>query len=158
MGAWHGFTTMHLAQALKDNGGGEVTVIDDFSLGNSAAVIHNNLASIGCADMLRIVSGKSREVVWPDKVDFAFIDGDHSFEGCVYDCDQAISRGAECVCVHDSYGWWGPRLYTETMREQGEGVWDTFECGFDSGLAVFVKRPVLPPCVYTEKDYPQGHV
>lgn len=158
VGAWHGFSTMHLAQALKDIGGGEITVIDDFSLGNSATVIHNNLKSIGCADMLHILSGKSTDVQWPRRVDFAFIDGDHSFEGCLYDCNKAVDLGARCICVHDSYGWWGPRLYTQMMREQGKGVWDVFECDFDSGLAVFVRKPDLPPCIYTEKDYPQGHV
>ncbi len=158
VGAWHGFCTMHLAQALKDSGGGQITVIDDFSLGNAASTLHNNLASIGCADMLTILSGKSAEVVWPKKVDFAFIDGDHSFEGCLHDCNKSIEAGAQCLCIHDTQGWWGPMDYVETFREQAKGTWDVIESNFDSGFAVLLKREPKTAPFYTEKDYPKGCV
>lgn len=157
VGSFHGFTTMHLAQACEDNGFGEVVVIDDFSLGNSASVIHNNLYHAGLAQRVRIISGDSQKIDFP-RCDFAFIDGDHSFDGCRNDCDKAISMGATCLCVHDSQGWWGPREYVALMREQGQGVWDVMECGFDSGLAVIMKRPELPPPFYTEEQYPTGKV
>lgn len=158
VGAWNGYCTIHLAQACEDNGFGEVTVIDDYSLGNAASEIHNNLHRLGLANRLKLISGKSSDVVWPDKVDFAFIDGDHSLDGCVGDCNKAIERGAKCLVIHDTVGWWGPRDYVEIMREQGQGAWDVIECNFDSGLAVILKREDKPAPFYSEEEYPQGHV
>jgi len=158
VGAWAGFCTMHLAQACEDNGFGHVTVIDDYSLGKVASDIHNNLQSIGAAQRVTLLSGKSTEVKWPATVDFAFIDGDHSYEGCLHDCNQAIERGAKCVCVHDTVGWWGPRKYVETIRAQGKGVWDVIEFSYDSGFAVILRVEQKPEPMYSEKDFPQGHV
>jgi len=158
VGAWHGFCTMHLAQALEDNGFGEIHVIDDYSLGNAASEIHNNLAKVGLAQRLRLISGKSTEVKWPDKVDFAFIDGDHSFEGCEHDCAAAMVRGAKCICIHDTTGWWGPRDYIESVRTQTGHNWDLIDQNFDSGFAVMVLREEKPPVFYSEEAYPQGHV
>jgi predicted O-methyltransferase YrrM len=158
VGAYHGYCSLHIAQAIKENGGGKLTVIDDFSLDTNAAAIHNNFARAGLADTLEIVSGKSVDVKWPSPVDFAFIDGDHSLEGCLHDCNKAIECGAKIVCIHDSVGWWGPRGYVEVFREQSKGLWDVFEGNFDSGLAVLVSREKKPDVQYSEKDYPAGAV
>lgn len=156
VGAFHGYCALHIAQAIKENGGGTITVIDDFSLDNDAAAIHNNFQRAGLADTLKIISGDSREVKWPYGIDFAFIDGDHSLDGCVNDCNKAISAGARCLAIHDSVGWWGPREYVEMARKQGEGMWDVFEANHDSGLAVMVKREEKPPVIYSEEEYPSG--
>ena len=158
VGAFAGFSSMHIAQALKDNGAGHLWCIDDYSLGTSASQIHNNLVRIGCGDRVTLVSGDSRKVEWPKHVDFAFIDGDHSFDGCRLDCDDAIQRGAKCVCVHDTQGWWGPAEYLEVFREQSQGAWDVIEQCFDSGFAVLLRRDAKQPPFYTEKTHPLGHV
>lgn len=158
VGAWAGFCTMHLAQACEDNGFGHVTVIDDYSLGKVASEIHNNLQLLRLTERVSLLSGKSTEVKWPARVDFAFIDGDHSFDGCLHDCNRAIELGAKCVCVHDTAGWWGPQDYVDMFREQSAGVWDMIDQPFDSGFAVMVQRQPRPPLLYTEKDYPEGHV
>lgn len=158
VGAWHGFSTMHLAQACQDNGFGTVYAIDDFSLGNSGAVIHNNLQKAGLSHRLVLVPGKSTDVTWPGKVDFAFVDGDHSLQGCLHDCNKAIERGARCVCIHDTVGWWGPRDYMDLFREQAVGTWDCIEGNFDSGFAVLVRREDKPDPTYTEESHPSGSV
>ena len=158
VGAWHGFCTLHLAQALEDNGAGVVTVIDNFSLQNDAVAIHNNLNRAKLGHRLNIINGKSSEVQWPAQVDFAFIDGDHSLQGCLDDCNKAIQRGAVCVCIHDTVGWWGPRDYVEMFRKESAGQWDVMEFGYDSGFTVLLKQFPKPPVFYSEKDYPEGHV
>lgn len=156
VGAYHGFCSLHIAQAIKENGGGRLTVIDEFSLNNDAAVIHNNFAQAGLADILQIVSGDSREVAWPKSVDFAFIDGDHSFEGCLFDCNTAIEHGARVVCIHDTVSWWGSRRYVEEFRRITQSDWDIFEGVHDSGLAVLVKREPKGGLTYTEESHPSG--
>lgn len=158
VGAYAGFSSMHIARALEDMGQGHLWCIDDYSLGTSAADIHNNLVRAGVASRVTLVSGKSREVEWPKRVDFAFIDGDHSFDGCRMDCDEVIRLGARCVCIHDTQGWWGPAEYLEMFREQSAGVWDVMEGVFDSGFAVLLKREPKNPPFYTEQTHPAGVV
>jgi predicted O-methyltransferase YrrM len=157
VGAFHGYCSLHITEAIKENGGGKLTVIDDFSLQSDAAAIHNNFARAGLADILEIRAGKSTEVEWP-RAEFAFIDGDHSLDGCLHDCNQAISNGAKVVCIHDTVGWWGPRDYVEEFRKQSEGTWDVIEGNFDSGFAVMVYREPKPPVQYSKADFPSGAV
>lgn len=157
VGAFHGFCSIHIAQAIKENGGGKLTVIDNFSLQNDAAAIHNNFAKAGLADILEIRAGDSKsDSLWPFRTEFAFVDGDHSYNGCLNDCNQAIQRGARIVCIHDSVGWWGPRGYVEQFRKESGELWDVFEGNHDSGLAVLVKREVKPDPIYSEAEYPSG--
>lgn len=159
VGAFHGFCTMHMAQALEDNGHGIITVIDDYSLeGTSAVHIHNNLNEAGLGHRLNLIDGDSRNVEWPSRVDMAFIDGDHSFEGCLSDCNKAIERGAYCVCIHDTVGWWGPRQYMEAFHQTNKGEWQYLDFPHDSGFAILLRNFPKGPEGYSEKDYPLGHV
>lgn len=158
IGAFHGFTSVFIAKALKENGGGRLTIYDDFSLQNDCATLHNNLQRAGVADIVTIKAVDSQKVQRIDPVDFAFIDGNHSLEGCLHDCNLAIEAGAKCVAIHDTVGWWGPRKYLELFREQSGELWDVFEGNFDSGLGVLMKREPKPEPHYTRETNPDGLV
>lgn len=158
VGAWAGFCSVHLATALEENGKGHLWVIDDYSLGTGSTQIHNLFQEAGVAHRLTIIQGKSTEVQWPARVDFAFIDGDHSLEGCLHDCNQAIERGATCVCIHDTQSWWGPKQYLELFRRDAGDEWDVMECQFDQGFTVLKRREPEIPVYHSEQDYPNGHV
>lgn len=159
IGAWHGFCSVYIATAIKENGGGLLTIIDDFSLQNDCAALHNNLRIAGVSDMVEVISAPSDTITeLKSPVEFAFIDGDHSLNGCVKDCNLAIEHGAHTLCIHDTVGWWGPRDYIEIMRDQGAGHWDVIEGYHDSGLAVLRKRQPKPEPIYSEAEYPAGCV
>lgn len=158
VGAYHGYVTIHMAQAIKENGGGKMYVIDDYSLQDTACHIHNNMARAGLSDMLNMIHGDSMQVAWPRPIDFAFIDGNHSFDACLSDCNKAIENGAKAVAIHDTVGWWGPREYIEVFREKSGELWDVFEGNFDSGLGVLVKREPKPEPLYTQESHPTGLV
>jgi predicted O-methyltransferase YrrM len=157
VGSYHGFTALHLLQALEDNDRGQLFCIDDYSLADSTATIHNAAQECGLGHRLRLVSGNSREVEWPRRIDLAYIDGDHSLDGCLADCNKAIERGATCIAIHDTVSWWGPRDYVEMMREAGAGSWDVIEATHDEGLAVLMKRPTDKPApTYSQEEFPSG--
>lgn len=162
IGAWNGHCTARIARALIENGdGGVLWAIDDFSLGNQATALHNNLAALGVANAVMISPGKSTEAVWPEQVDFAFIDGDHSTEGCLHDVRKAIELGATCVVIHDTYSWWGPREFAqwaETAHCDLDQGWYRMEGMFDEGLLVLLKKEPRPDCTYTKDKYPDGIV
>lgn len=153
VGAYVGYTTCHIAKALQDNGAGELIVIDDFSLHNNhAGNIHNALHHVGVNDVKTfIVKGNSHDPsIWPARVDMAVIDGDHSEEGATMDFQFAMERGAICITLHDTVGWWGPRNLIERVRKGEFGEWDVLEVPFDSGFAVCIRRTEKPPVMYAE--------
>lgn len=70
------------------------------------AICQRHLERAGVKQRVRILRGYSREMVGqiPDNLDFAFIDGDHSWEGI--QTDWAIVSGKitsrAFICLHDS--------------------------------------------------------
>lgn len=158
MGSWQGYATAVIARALQDNdNGGMLFAIDDFSLGTSAAQLHNNLMALQLDNVI-ILDGDSKKVEWPTPVNFAFIDGDHSIEGAMHDTMRAFERGANCIVLHDTQSWWGPRDLVELFRSKDSDNTDIMEVNFDQGLAVLMKKPQMIPVQYSKKDYPTGKV
>lgn len=162
IGSFQGYMTSVMAKAIDDNPGqGILYAIDNFSLGNNPIELHNRLASLQLSDRVVIMGGDSKdESLWPGQVDFAFIDGNHSFEGCERDMVNAFVRGAKCIAIHDTVSWWGPRECTKIERVMGQNV-NMIEVPFDSGLAIFM--PTLtandkPPVLYSQENYPEGYV
>lgn len=158
VGSWRGYTAAWMAFGLAENGQGRLFCIDDFSLpGGDEERLRGNLDRCGLLDRVTIVNARSQNpAAWPHRVDMAFIDGDHSYEGCKGDVNRAIERGAWCVCVHDTVGWWGPRDWLDELR--GNRDWDVIEGLFDSGMAVCLKRLPKPPVEYSKEDWPTGAI
>jgi len=71
------------------------------------AICQRHLRRSGVKNRIRILRGYSREVAnqVPDRLDFAFIDGDHSWEGIKTDwtivSEKMLPGGV--VCLHDSF-------------------------------------------------------
>lgn len=157
-GSWKGFTACWIARALEDLSNEEsyLHCIDNFSLGTAGSDLHNSLAACQLANKVMIVDGDSKDPAnWPNQVDMAYVDGDHSLEGCQTDLRLAIERGAQCLVIHDTVSWWGPRLALDWLRSEG---WNVIECHFDEGLAIAMPNRTKPPESYTQAEYPKGHV
>jgi len=143
----------HIAQALKEIGGGDLYIVDDFSLpGSNAAIVHNHLTMLGLTEGVYIMQGKSTEVEFATSIDFAFIDGDHSLAGVSHDFDLAAKLGAKCIVIHDTVSWWGPRNFTEKNIEGFSKI----EFPYDEGLAVYMKTFTKPPVSYSEAEFGTG--
>lgn len=171
VGAWYGYSSAWIARALQENneeGAGEMRpddararllVIDDYSLWPEQLPQVQFWHAMGLCDVGEVVSVEAKDskvAEWPERVDFAYIDGDHSFEGCKFDAEKAIALGATCIVLHDTTTWWGPRQYVEECIPDG---WTMIECDFDQGLTVMMKKLVKPNEYWaTKENYPGGHI
>lgn len=169
VGTYCGGTAVHIARALQENGKGELVCIDDFSLnGEAFHQLWYHLGALDLGDVVSVNVGKSTEPdIWPERVDFAVIDGDHSLEGCKRDVQTALILGARCVVVHDVASWWGPRQLLNALRAELSDPLsfmrksvdvDLLAAGFDGGLAVLLRREEFPPLQFSQEQYPEGHV
>lgn len=151
IGAYMGYMTCWLAKGLQENGlpGSHLFVVDDFSLheGNPANIT-NALAYTECNHVkTTIMPMRSQDIeLWP-RLDMAFIDGDHSYEGVKHDFDKCVAAGAYCLIIHDTVGWHGPRRFIE---ELDRAEWHVLEVNFDSGLGICIKKFQKPECLYKE--------
>jgi hypothetical protein len=154
IGSWFGYTAAHIARALQENGKGRLWCVDDFSLMGVTLHGHNeNLRLCGVKDSVSVSPSKSSDWFWPD-ADMVFIDGDHSYEGCLHDFEMAAGSGATCIVLHDTSAWWGP---SQVLMEKREG-WSVLEVDFDEGLAIFLKPTIKPELQYHERDFPMGRL
>lgn len=153
VGAYFGYCSVHMAKVMPEEA--QIYIIDNFSLGNDPSTVHNILTAYAPGKEIYMIQGDSKTVQWPGKVDFAFIDGDHSYAGCKRDCEKAFSLGAQCVVVHDTVGWWGPRQYVDELPREKFHVLEGYH---DSGLAVIMPRNPKPAVQYSQEEYPEGIV
>lgn len=163
VGSYTGKCSVWIAKAVQENGGSEAWLIDDFSLNpETEQALLQNIANCGVAEVCRLVKADSQTLDKFPECDFAFIDGDHSLDGCLADCAKAAYAGARCIVVHDTHSWWGPREFIDILREGKEGwsmdTWDVLEAGHDDGLAVLLRRTVYPDVQYTREKYPRGRI
>ena len=158
IGAFAGYLSAWISKALDDNGlpDSKLYIIDDFSLGNNnPANITNVLAALNIQTPVFIYPCKSQELEWPFDLDLIVIDGDHSYEGCKSDFIRAVQRTPQCIILHDTISWWGPRkLIEEDLTEIYEicnsPKYDMINVNFDCGLAVFIRSDPKPPTEFTE--------
>jgi predicted O-methyltransferase YrrM len=163
VGTHIGHTAAWLARGLQENNQGRLYCIDNFCWVNETQEEQweTNLRACGVRDWVTLVKGRSEEVAWPERVDFAFIDGNHTYDVCRHDVLKARSLGATCIAIHDVVSWEGSRKYAEEMREQERweadnvsddrtGVswfeWDFMEAETDCGILVAKKRFPKGPC------------
>ena len=140
VGSWFGYTAVWMARALQENGEGRLFCVDDFSLDYSSyETLNRNLLMCGVMDVVTVVPSKSSEFEWP-KCDLAFIDGDHSYEGCWRHFLKAEASGASCIVIHDTTAWEGPRRVVEHPRYGFGMIEDTF----DEGLSILKRKGVKP--------------
>lgn len=136
--------------------------IDDFSF-NGANAIANfwyHCGAAGVGEYVSLCAGSSYEDGnWPDRVDFAFVDGDHSYDGCFNDIQKAMQRGAFAIVVHDVADWWGPARWYEAWREEYDPYeWGHIHAPHQGGLAIIMRTSALGPLRWTEDAAPSGAV
>lgn len=140
IGPYKGGSSVWLARALMENESGTLYCIDDFSRnGANRDVLFENLIACDVVDVVFILEGKSKEVIWPDTVDFAFIDGDHSFDSVSYDAKKAQDLGAYCIASHDTHNLQGPALWYKAFKKENPD-WDSLSVSFDAGLSILLKN------------------
>lgn len=147
-----------MARALQENGdGGHLHCIDSFCWRehDQESQWNANVDACGVRAAVTLIKGRSQEVEWPAKVDFAYIDGNHTFEVCWHDVEKAIDLGATCFALNDTVTCEGARLVGELIsgdsarvewsRHQKFRDWSAIEVNFDAGLLVALKRQPKPP-------------
>jgi predicted O-methyltransferase YrrM len=159
VGTYFGYSATWLARGLQENGEGRLYCIDDWSLSGPEAVLAcaAHLGMCQVHPLIELVNGKSAEVEWPEDVDLAYIDGDHSFAAVVGDVSRAIEAGASCIVLHDvgEKGWEGPQRLVAEWPHDG---WDLLEAYHGGGLAILKRREVRPQPMFTEAAHAAGHV
>lgn len=142
VGTYRGFSASWMAQALKENGSGHLYCIDNFVLMDAEArpqgQLEENFKAVGVYELITILRGDSDKVAWPGKVDFAYVDGCHSYPSAAHDFSQCAQRGAECICLDDIVKSDGPRMLVRDIREAGE--FDVIDVLRHCGMAICMRR------------------
>lgn len=143
IGCYIGSTTSAVAAALRDNDDGGRLIGIEVSDWH-AALTRATLQEKGLADLAEIRLGNSAdEAVWSDMppIDFAFIDGDHSYEAARADL-QSVARRASDSCVivfHDTIKAMAlARLMDELVADQ---AYETFAMGTEDGDGLTILLP-----------------
>jgi len=138
IGCFIGFSTLHFAQALHEQGFGRMITIDAFDwevdagrgMENREVVARRYLTKSGLGHLVRMIRGYSAEVYREieeeihDRIDLLYIDGDHSVEGVFSDFNLYYPqvRQGGFVLLHDIYpemcGEYGPRVLLETLKRR----------------------------------------
>ena len=157
VGTYLGFGAAWMAQALKLNGNGHLYCIDNFGLndrpiqgGNPRKHLEENIATLGLTDWVTILEGDSSAVEWPEKVDFAYLDGWHGYLAVLHDWKQCEARGAECICLDDTVQSVGPRMLTMDVRMDGD--WDVLDVLRDCGLSVCMRKLPKGPITFSQEN------
>jgi hypothetical protein len=77
-------------------------------------------------------------VPWPVDIDFAYIDGWHSYHVAKHDWIKCVTGGASCICFDDAIGIIGPRMLVDEIQNDPE--WNTVRLPSQSGLAICQKK------------------
>lgn len=156
VGMYRGYSASWMAKALQENGTGHLYGIDNFSLtehvaryGDPRAHLESNLRTLGVRDTITILEGDSDKVLWPVSVDFAYIDGFHSYLTTWHDFQQCAQQGAECICFDDTTQSVGPRLLMGEIRERGQ--WDVIDVRRDCGMTICMRRKVKGPITFSQE-------
>ncbi len=149
IGSAHGHSTCLIGLALKQNLQGRLWAVDpheatpwnDDQPEQSYDLLRRNLRRTGVQDYVEIVRARTADAVakLPDVIDFAFIDGDHSYEGVKLDWDILRPRMSEysVMVFHDTM--WDRNAtdpYYKKWRRAGMGVPRLMEEIRESGYPV----------------------
>lgn len=146
VGTYRGYAACYMARALQENNSGHLYCIDNFSLddhvwryGDPEKHWNENLAACGVRNWVTLLRGDSNKVQWPDKVDFAYIDGWHSYRAVQLDFSICQEKGAQCICLDDTINCVGPRLFVSGLLQYPQG-WDVIDIAADNGLSICMRK------------------
>ena len=118
-GTSYGISTLHLAAALRDNGGGRL-IGSEFEAGKVQAA-RANLQAAGLDDLVEVREGDALETLardLPDVIDLALLDGHKPLYPSILDRIEPRLRPGACV-VADNAG--GSPEYLARVRASGGG-------------------------------------
>jgi hypothetical protein len=155
VGTYRGYGACYMARAMQENRHGKLICIDNFSLtqhvsryGDPEAHFWSNLEACGVSDYVSLIKGNSNEITWPSKIDFAYIDGWHSLEAITHDFDKCSNAGASTICMDDTVGSVGPRLFTSSIDQS---KWDVLTLGNDNGITICSRKVKRPQVTFSQE-------
>ena len=158
VGTYRGYAACYMAEAMRQNGKGRLYCIDDWSLtdhehrlGNAKEHFWGNIKHLGYDDIITVIEGDSKSVIWPEKIDFAYIDGWHGFSTAKSDFVNASNHGATVICFNDVIGTIGPRMLMDEIRKDDK--WMVSIIDSDGGLGIVTRRETRRPIKYAQ-EYP----
>jgi predicted O-methyltransferase YrrM len=160
IGSWYGYSTACMAEGLKNLGVGHLYAIDNWSLSkDSRQAIEEALDIVQSRHLVTLINGDSLKTEWPRVIDFAFLDGNHSYYYVKAECERAISRGAKTIVLHDSTSWESIARYVAELRADADFVqrFDICELAKHHGLTVLQKRGPKAEPTFTDAEYPLGY-
>jgi len=149
VGCYRAFGACWMAQALKENGSGRLTVIDNWSLqehveryGDPRTHAEGNMVACGVRDWIEIRDGESTDgLLWPDTVDFCYIDAWHSYQAAKSDFLHADQRGAKVIAFDDTENCVGPRMLVDEMRDSDVARdFDFIDIHSDNGMTILIRK------------------
>ncbi len=159
-GTYRGYAACYMARAIQENNCGRLYCIDNFSLqdhvcryGDPESHWHDNLVAAGVRDWVVLLKGSSKEVKWPEKVDFVYIDGWHSYNTCMWEFEKATKLGATCICLDDTNSIVGPRMVVDEIKKRGD-PYDAIHLPNNCGLSIFMKRVDPRPVPIFSQEIP----
>lgn len=145
IGTYRGYAACYMARALQENNSGHLYCIDNFSLtdheakyGNAKHHWESNLTECGVRDWATILQGDSSQMMaWLQHVDFAYIDGWHSYDQAQADFNACEDRGATTICLDDTLNCIGPRMVINGLKHD----WNVITLPNDNGLSICARLP-----------------
>lgn len=154
-GTYRGLSAAWMAKACQENNMGRVHCIDNWSLLEHAHIlggktpkqhVEENLTHLGVREWVEFHDGDTADItIWPQKVDFIYIDAWHSYDSCRREAVMALLRGASFIAFDDTENCVGPRMYVENVLSEEESLfdsseWQRLDLHSDNGLTIFVKK------------------
>ena len=143
LGSFVGWTSAHLARALRHNGAGRLHCVE--SVPDFIEVARANLARLGLIDWVEFLAGESLDASilarLPAAVDLVFLDTTHQYDATVKEIACYASRLTPqgCLVLHDSIRWGGVRRAVQEAAAAFRVF--TFATEQGNGLTVLLKRP-----------------
>jgi predicted O-methyltransferase YrrM len=171
-GTYRGLSAAWMAKACQENNMGKVHCIDNWSLLEHAHILgdktpkqhaEENLAHLGVREWVEFRDGDTADLsVWPEKVDFIYIDAWHSYGAARRECVQAIKRGASFIAFDDVENCVGPRMLVDEAFDDGvmdSEDWQQLDLHSDNGLTIFVKKQPRRKITFSQElPYPNPGV
>lgn len=151
-GTYRGLSAAWMAKACQENNMGRVHCLDNWSLLEHAHLLEGktpkqhaeeNLTHLGVRDWVEFHDGDTKDlIIWPEKVDFIYIDAWHSYEAAHREALEAIKRGAWFLAFDDAENCVGPRMFVDDFASLVHNApqWQQLDLHSDNGLTTFVKK------------------
>ncbi len=159
-GTYRGLSAAWMAKACQENNMGRVHCLDNWSLLEHAQILEGktpkqhaeeNLTHLGVRDWVEFHDGDTKDLsIWPEKIDFIYIDAHHSHSYAAFELMEAIKRGASFIALDDVENCVGPRMLVDDTVPKNKTYpehcfldlhhYQRLDLHSDNGLTIFVKR------------------